>query len=58
MARDPRTIAARLGIAETTVRRLQARDYLQSLVLSDFEIRLRVYRGQKAFARRIPRRPR
>lgn len=56
MARDPRTIAARLGIGETTVRRLQARGYLETLVVTDAEIRARLYRAHEAFARRIPRR--
>jgi hypothetical protein len=52
MATDPRTIAARLEIGETSVRRLQARGYLRRLTLSDAEIRHRLYRAHRAFVRR------
>jgi hypothetical protein len=49
MATDPRTIAARLGIGETFVRRLQTRGYLQELPLGDAEIRRRLYHAHRAF---------
>jgi hypothetical protein len=44
-ATDARTIAARLGIDETVVRRLQARGYLLSLPLDEREIRERLLRA-------------
>ncbi|HSC91283.1 MAG TPA: hypothetical protein VLB86_06480 [Gaiellaceae bacterium] len=56
MATDARTIAARLGIDELTVRRLQARGHLLRLDASDDEVRERLYR---ATVRRLrPRRAR
>jgi hypothetical protein len=39
---DPRTIAARLGIDESTVRKLQARGHLLRLDATDAEIRQRL----------------
>jgi hypothetical protein len=48
-ATDARTIAARLGIDETLVRRLQARGYLLSLPLDDPEIRERLLRAHRAY---------
>jgi hypothetical protein len=40
---DPRRVAARLGIDEAVVERLQARGYLRALALEDAEIRERLY---------------
>jgi uncharacterized protein len=51
---DIRTIAARLGIDEFTVRRVQARGYLSALPLEDSEIRERLLRGHCAYAARSP----
>ena len=42
MTADPRTIAARLGIDEPAVRRLQARGYLLRLDATEAEIRERL----------------
>jgi hypothetical protein len=42
---DPRTIATRLGLDETDVRRLQARGYLLTLDLREWEIRDRLFRA-------------
>ena len=39
MATDPRIIAARLGVDELTIRRLQARGYLRRLDASETEVR-------------------
>jgi hypothetical protein len=47
---DARTIAARLGIDETQVRRLQARGYLLSLPFEDSEIRERLFCAHAAYA--------
>ena len=44
-ATNARTIAARLGIDETLVRRLQARGYLLSLPFDEQEIRERLLRA-------------
>ena len=49
-ATDARTIAARLGIDETQVRRLQARGYLLSLPFEDAEIRERLFCAHAAYA--------
>ena len=43
MATDPRIIAARLGVDELIVRRLQARGHLLSFNASEEEIRARLY---------------
>jgi hypothetical protein len=45
MSTDPRTIAARLGVDELLVRRLQARGHLLRLEASDAEIRERLLRA-------------
>jgi hypothetical protein len=45
MTTDPRTIAARLGVDELLVRRLQARGHLLRLEASDVEIRERLLRA-------------
>lgn len=45
MAEDARTIAARLGIDELTVRRLQARGHLLRLDASEQEVRERLLRA-------------
>ena len=42
MATDPRVIAARLGVDELTVRRLQARGHLLRLDVTDKEMRERL----------------
>ena len=42
MATDPRIIAARLGVDELTVRRLQARGHLLRLDVTDTEMRERL----------------
>jgi hypothetical protein len=42
MATDPRIIAARLGVDELTVRRLQARGHLLRLDVTEAEIRERL----------------
>jgi hypothetical protein len=49
-ATDARTIAARLGIDEVHVRRLQARGYLLSLPLEEPEVRERLFRAHCAYA--------
>ena len=46
MTSDPRVIAARLGIDESTVRQLQARGHLLRLDATDAEIRERLLVGQ------------
>jgi hypothetical protein len=51
---DVRTIAARLGIDETQVRRLQARGYLLSLPLEESEIRERLFRAHCVYAAARP----
>jgi uncharacterized protein len=51
-ATEIRTIAARLGIDEFTVRRVQARGYLLSLPLEGSEIRERLLRAHCAYAAR------
>ena len=43
MTSDPRTIAARLGVDEQCVRRIQARGHLLRLDLSETDIRERLY---------------
>lgn len=43
MTTDPRTIAARLGVDELIVRRLQARGHLLRLDASEAEIRARLF---------------
>jgi hypothetical protein len=55
MTTDPRTIAARLGIDETLVRRLQARGHLLRPTLTNAEIRERLFRAHEAFAVRAAR---
>lgn len=52
MATDARTIAARLGLDELAVRRLQARGHLLRLDADDREIRERLYRAN---VRPLPR---
>jgi hypothetical protein len=42
MATDPRIIAARLGVDELTVRRLQARGHLLRLDVSEEQVRARL----------------
>jgi hypothetical protein len=49
MGTEARTVAARLGIDETVVRRLQARGHLLTLP-TDAEIRRRLYRAHLRFA--------
>ena len=53
-ATDARTIAARLGIDETQVRRLQARGYLLSLPLEQWEIRERLFCAHATYAAARP----
>jgi predicted lactoylglutathione lyase len=53
-ATDARTIAARLGIDETHVRRLQARGYLLSPPLEEWEIRQRLFSAHAAYAAAQP----
>ena len=50
MTTNVRTIAARLGIDELSVRRLQARGYLLSLPYDELEIRQRLLRAHGAYA--------
>jgi hypothetical protein len=57
-ATDARTIAARLGIDETLVRRLQVRGYLLSLPFDEREIRELLLRAHCVYALRHRRRPR
>jgi hypothetical protein len=54
MTTDPRTIAARLGVDELLVRRLQARGHLLRLEASDVEIRERLLRANVV---QLPQRP-
>jgi hypothetical protein len=54
MTTDPRTIAARLGVDELLVRRLQARGHLLRLDASDVEIRERLLRSNVV---QLPLRP-
>ena len=54
MTTDPRTIAARLGVDELLVRRLQARGHLLRLEASDVEIRERLLRANVV---QLPLRP-
>jgi hypothetical protein len=42
MATDPRIIAARLGVDELTIRRLQARGHLLHLDVSEEQVRARL----------------
>lgn len=46
---DARTIAARLRIDETEVRRVRARGYLLSLPFDDREIRERLLRAHRVY---------
>ena len=57
MTSDPHEIAARLGLDEATVRRLQARGALRSLDLTHAEARERLYRAIAAAAERSARVP-
>jgi hypothetical protein len=43
MRPEPQRVAARLGLDETTIRRLEARGYLSRLALSEPQIRARLY---------------
>lgn len=54
MTTDPRTIAARLGVDERLVRRLQARGHLLRLEASDVEIRERLLRANVVQLRQRP----
>jgi hypothetical protein len=56
-ATDTRTIAARLGIDETLVRRLQARGYLLSLSFDEQEIRERLLRAHYVYVAGVGARP-
>jgi hypothetical protein len=49
MVTDPHTIAARLGIDERLVRRLQARGHLLTLQLDQAQIREHLFLAHKAF---------
>jgi hypothetical protein len=51
MSTDPRTIAARLGLDEQDVRRLQARGYLLTLPLDAATVRRRLHRAHETFVR-------
>jgi hypothetical protein len=53
-ATDASMIAARLGIDEFSVRRLQARGYLRSLPLAESEIRKRLLRAHLGYAAARP----
>jgi hypothetical protein len=54
--KDAQTIAARLHLDETEVRRVQARGYLLSLPFDDREIRERLLRAHRVYsALRLPR---
>jgi hypothetical protein len=55
MVTDPHTIASRLGIDETLVRRLQARGYLLTFQLDQAEVRERLFRAHTAFVLRRAR---
>jgi hypothetical protein len=48
MRTEPRQVAARLGLAETTIDRLQARGLLSRLAVTEREIRERLYRAHVA----------
>ena len=48
MRPEPEQVAARLGLDETTIRRLQARGYLGRLALTEAEISERLYRAHLA----------
>jgi hypothetical protein len=52
MSTDPRTIAARLGLDEHDVRRLQARGYLLTLPIDEAAVRRRLHRAHETFVRR------
>ena len=47
-ARDPRSVAARLGFDTAVIRRLDSHGHLAKLALSDAEIRRRLYQGHRA----------
>jgi DNA-binding Lrp family transcriptional regulator len=51
--RDPREIAARLGISESAVRRLQARGILRQFDLGADEVRLRLWLGHQLDVQRL-----
>jgi hypothetical protein len=51
--RDPRAIAARLGISESAVRRLQARGVLTQFDLGRDEVRLRLWLGHQRYVQRL-----
>jgi hypothetical protein len=51
MRSDPHRVAARLGLDEPTIRRLQARGYLSRLALTEPEIRERLYQAHLRYLR-------
>ena len=51
--RDPREIAARLGISQSAVRRLQARGILRQFDLGADEVRLRLWLGHQLDVQRL-----
>jgi hypothetical protein len=50
-ARDPRSVAARLGFDTAVIRRLESHGHLAKLALSDAEIQRRLYEGHRAHQR-------
>lgn len=52
MNADPHKVAARLGVDAETIRRLDARDHLPRLALSEARIRARLYQAHLAHLHR------
>jgi hypothetical protein len=48
MRPDPRRVAARLGLDEPTIRRLEVRGYLRRLALAEPQIHARLYHAHLA----------